>query len=184
MRRTITTALLATAVLSIGATARAGKFWDSCKLTFHRNVAWPQPFTQPDQMSVMAPFCAMIDKGWRLQNTLGPQHFEVDNQSLNQAGLLKVQWILTHAQPSRRAIFVERGATPEQTVTRMAAVQNAAQGSATAGAEVLVYESSLPAPTRGGNYTRDINTRFQSGLPAPVLPSSSGGGSGGSQSTQ
>ena len=53
----------------------------------------------------------MINNGWRVQNTLGDDHFDADTGLLNEAGELKVREILAASPPEHRTVFVLQCAT-------------------------------------------------------------------------
>ena len=180
----VTAALLATA-----ATAQADwlhRSYYSMRRDFHRNNAWPEPFIWPDQQAVCAPFAVMVQNGWRLQNTLGPHHFREGTSELTDAGQLKVTWILTEAPAPYRTIFVERGATPQATASRIRTVQTAA-ARIVPDAAAVVMETNIPARGAPADQIDATTRQWLNSVPAPRLPSTSGGGSssssGGSSSS-
>ena len=85
------------------------------KRGYHRNVAWPWPYSCPDRIAVREPFRIMVDNGWRRQNLLGPHHFKTETNELTTAGELRIHWIMTQAPPERRQIFVERADNSDTT---------------------------------------------------------------------
>ena len=91
-------------------------------IDYARNVAWPQPFRGADANSVIAPFDVMRDNGWRENNTLGTGLFSTQ-QALNEAGAIKVQWIVTQAPQNQRIVYVKAGNTEQETNARVESVQ-------------------------------------------------------------
>jgi hypothetical protein len=153
------------------------KFWHRVHVDFHRNNAWPEPFLSADRAAVREPFCIMADNGWKMQNTVGTFLFD-DNQQLNRAGELQVKWIVTQAPHHRRAVFVLKGETPEQTEARVASV-NAAVAKFAGGAIPPVMVTDTEPSGWSGSYVDAMAQSFQRTIPAPRLPSGEGGGGGG-----
>ncbi len=110
---------------------------------FARNNHWPEPFIYQDRDAVVRPFGVMIAKGWQVQNTLSAYHFQPDNSRLADAGVHKLQQVLADPVAQRRMIFVQLGATPEQTMARVAAVRAAAAAILPSGGDVAIYPSGI-----------------------------------------
>ncbi len=173
--------LLATLAFSIVAvsfqSAKAVWIEDSyrnIKRGYHRNVAWPWPYTCPDRNAVREPFSIMIDNGWRRQNLLGPHHFKAETNELTTAGELRVHWIMTQAPPERRRIFVERANTPETTAQRIeTARMYAAQVAANADPQVM--DTHLVSEGRPASVVDATNVRFYESMRPPVLPAATAG---------
>jgi hypothetical protein len=141
-----------------------------------RRQAWPRPFVGPDQESVCAPFDVMVCNGWRRQNTLADYHFDQNGQ-LNEAGRLKVQWIVLEAPEQHRAVFVYRGVSAQETGTRLAGVAQYVNG--LVGPNVTmppVLETGVPAPSSRGDYAVIVDTKFIKSIPDPKLPALQGSG--------
>jgi hypothetical protein len=156
-------------------------FWHRTHVDWHRNNAWPEPFLSADRAAVREPFCIMTDNGWKMQNTVGTFLF-TDNQELNKAGELHVKWIVTQAPLHRRAVFVLRGDTKEQTDARIASV-NAAVAKYAGGAVPPVIPTDTEPTGWSASYVDAIATQLHSTIPAPRLGAMDmGGGSGGSSS--
>lgn len=145
-------------------------FWHRVNVDWHRNNAWPKPFSGTDREAYFAPLRVQNDNGWRLQNTLVHQLFDAETQSLNQAGEMKVHWIVTQAPMHRRTVYVLRGSNSEATAVRVDSVQQAIANMVPSGPlpEVLLTDV---AP-RGGSaaYYDRVNRGLESSTPAPVLP--------------
>jgi hypothetical protein len=168
-RSTIVAGLLVT-----GAVAEVKADWlsvwgDAMRRDYRRNTCWPQPFIRPDREAVKQPIWCMIDNGWRRQNLLGDHYFTEDSVALNEAGVLKVRWIMTQAPTMRRTIFVERGMDAEQTAARVDAVQQAATKLAP-GELPEVIETGLAAYGWPADYIESVDQKFRATAPAPRIP--------------
>jgi hypothetical protein len=139
---------------------------------YHRNKAWPEPFLMPDRAAVNIPFAMMVANGWRRQNLLSDYHFNEDTQQLNQAGEMKLRYILTQQMPSRRTVFVQRGLTPDVTASRMAMVEREAARITPAGASGGVVESDLANDGWPADEIDTVSRRFIQTQPDPRLPDS------------
>ncbi len=140
------------------------------KTGYHRNMCWPKPFIYPDRQRAMAPFAVMTNNGWRRQNLLGKHHFRPDGSSLNVAGQLKVQWVLTQAPVHRRSIYVVRDMDSEISLNRLATVRKYAAQLLPADVEADVRDTHLIAEGRPAALVDAINVRFAESMPPPVLP--------------
>ena len=157
---------------------RWDSFWHRVHTDFHRNNSWPEPFLSADRAAQREPFCIQADNGWKMQNTVGTFLFD-EHQKLNKAGELQVKWIVTQAPLHRRAVFVLKGDTAEQTETRVASVNEAVAKYAGGAIPPVMVTDTEP---RGwpGSYIDAMAQQYQSSIPAPRLGSASGGGGGGS----
>ncbi len=153
-------------------------FWARCELDYLRNTHWPEPFIYPDRDAVRAPFTTMAAKGWQRQNTLGDYHFDPNTHQLNSAGQMRIRWIATQAPHDRRAVLVYRGANPEITAMRIDSVQRHMVSIVPQGELPAVFDTTTPPAERAGEYIDQIQTRFTSGIPNPVLPPFQAAGSG------
>jgi hypothetical protein len=156
------------------------EFWERVGVDFHRNNCYPEPFVHADREAVRAPFIAMINNGWRRQNTLGDQHFDGETQKLNGAGLLRLREILTENPEQFRTVFVQRTAYQETTGVRIQSVQATAGQLAPQFGSLVVYQTGTPPVLSPADYTDDIMRKVQSSIPAPRLAPQvgTGGGSG------
>ncbi|MCA9120495.1 MAG: hypothetical protein H6822_14310 [Planctomycetaceae bacterium] len=181
MRRTILALSFVAAVVN-ASVAQAGwdEFWARVHLDFHRMNCWPEPFLHADKDLVRQPMLAMTDSGWRMQNTLSDHLFDVETHSLTQAGALKVRWIVTQAPPHRRTVFVLRGATPDATLSRVEAVQEAITQLVPQGARPEVLLTDVIPVGGSGDYFDAVDRALKDSIPPPRLPEASGPtGSGG-----
>lgn len=151
------------------------QFWHRCKLDFHRNNSWPEPFLSADRQAARTPFGLMTDNGWKMHNTIGSFLFDPQTQRVNQAGELLVKWIVTQAPTPRRAVFVLQGDTPEATAARVESVQ----------AAVARYSGGTPCPVLLTNtepagwsaaYIDTIAQQYHATIQPPRLPPPQGGG--------
>jgi hypothetical protein len=164
-------------VLSATAVQADGSDFPQCIVRdFERRQTWPRPFIYPDQESIYAPFDVQVCNGWRRQNTLAEYHFDQNGQ-LNEAGRLKVQWILNEAPQQHRAVFVYRGQSPQETAFRLNGVVQYASTLLGPGAMVPpVMETGTPAPSAPADRIDAIGRRFMKTMPEPKLPSDQGAG--------
>ena len=151
-----------------------GDFWQRTSVDFHRNNCWPQPFQSQDRELVRSPLIAMTAAGWRQNNTLSDHFFGTDDQAINQAGELKIRWIVTQAPAHRRTVFVLRGSTAESTAARVAAVQRKVEKYAPAGQQPDVVVTDVVPPGASGDYFDQVDRQFKQSIPAPRLPSMEG----------
>ncbi len=142
---------------------------------------WPEPWICPDRQSVRAPMAVMAANGWRRQNMLTDLHFTENNQ-LTEAGELLVRWILYEAPQTRRAIYVHRGTTAEDTAVRMAAVAMTAQKAAPGQPIPPILETSISDAGWPAREVEIISRRFDATTPDPRLPKDAGGGASGGSS--
>lgn len=158
--------------VGISASAQAGwaQFWERFHSDFHRNNCWPQPFQATDRELTRAPFVAMTAAGWRLHNTLSDHFFNVDDQGMNQAGELKLRWIVTQAPANRRTVFVLRGSSPDATAARVASVQQAIDRFALEGSRPEVLITDVIPPGASGDYFDQVDRQLKQSIPAPRLP--------------
>jgi hypothetical protein len=161
-------------------------FWHRAHVDWHRNNAWPEPFVSADRAAQRAPFCMMVDNGWKMQNTVGTFLYDPNTNEVNQAGELLVKWIVQQAPPHRRAVFVLKGDSPEATQVRLESVQAAVAKYACNGEIAPVILTHTEPPGWPAQYVDQMTQSFQATMPAPRLPAAadgggeSGGGGGGS----
>jgi len=157
--------------------ARWDCFWHRVHVDWHRNNAWPEPFTSVDRQAASAPIALMVDRGWQLQNTIPDELFDLETHELTRAGEMKVQWILTQMPARRRTVFVMRGSTPEITDTRVKSVEKAAAGVPGGTATMISVTDIVP---RGGSasYFERVNVSYESSTPPPRLPEMANGTEG------
>lgn len=171
MQRTML--ILAIAITLAGASvSEAGwmEFWQRVHLDWHRNNCWPEPFLHADRELVRTPLIAMTDRGWQVQNTLSDHLFDLEDQSLTQAGALRLRWIATQAPPHRRSVFVLRGPTPEATLARVDAVQEFISRLLPDGQRPDVLLTDRIPVGGSGEYFDAVNSQLQESIPPPRLP--------------
>jgi hypothetical protein len=163
---------IAVVCLATSPVAKAGwgEFWHRTSIDFHRNNCWPQPFQAQDRELTRSPLIAMTAAGWRQNNTLSDHFFIADDQSINQAGEIKIRWIVTQAPPHRRTVYVLRGATPESTAARVEAVQRKVEKYSLAGQQPDVVVTDIIPPGASGDYFDQVDRQFKQSIPAPRLP--------------
>lgn len=177
-RMTLVIASLCIGSMSHVAHAGWAEFWHRTGIDFHRNNCWPEPFQSQDRELVRAPLIAMTAAGWRQNNTLSDHFFSVDDQSVNQAGEIKIRWIVTQAPLHRRTVFVLRAPTPDLTAARVAAVQSKVDKFSTPGHRPEVVVTDIIPPGASGDYFDQVDRQFKQSIPAPRLPAMEGGTGG------
>jgi hypothetical protein len=168
------TLMLAGISLTEQAQAQFG-FWRRAKTDKERNKHWPQPFQTWDRHAQRSPWVVMIDKGWRLENTVGGYHFNAETQQLTTAGLHKVRWIVTETPLQRRTLFVQRGDDDEKTATRIDAVQRAVAYFVAEGPLPEVVATDNAPPGSPADVIDRIYRGRDASQPAPVLPAGGDG---------
>lgn len=117
------------ALISFGTAAEVSADWFS---DFFQGVAqdtktrnyWPDQYLDAERATVCAPFCRMVNNGWRRQNMLGEYHFKPGTSELNEAGRKKVRWITFTCPRIHRMVYVRVADTAEETRARCEAVAN------------------------------------------------------------
>lgn len=175
MRRT-TLALVFVATIVTASVTRADwtAFWERVHLDWHRVNSWPEPFRHADRDLIRQPLLAMTDNGWRMQNTISDHLFDVESNHLTQAGALKVRWIVTQAPPHRRTVFVLRGATPDATLARVDAVQEAITKLVPQGDRPEVLLTDVIPVGGSGDYFDSVDRQLKDSIPPPRLPQAAG----------
>ena len=178
MRSTWMLLFVMVAMGSLAPLARGGDFWSRFKTDYHRNNYWPQPFIAADRAAARDPFTIQTTNGWRLQNTVGDCYFEPDTQELSLAGQMKVKWIVTQTPTSRRTVFVLANENQESTLIRVDSVQRAISRYVPRGdlPEVLLTDRDLNGAS--GEYYETVDRAMKSTVPAPRLPTKTGGSGG------
>ncbi len=164
-----------TAVLAVSASAQKPGPIASVGKDSARNNCWPDPFVCPDRAAVRAPFVLMVQNGWRRQNLLAEHHFVDGQTELNEAGRIKVRWIVTEAPLQHRTIYVRRGDSLEVTAGRVASVQQWTSQVAP-GQFAMIEETSISAVGWPGERVDALERKFQSSTPDPKLPEAQSGG--------
>ena len=145
-------------------------------MTYHRNVAWPDPFAEADAMQTIAPFEQMKRNGWQSHNTIGSMLFIDGGTELSPSGHQRVGWIATQSPTARRQIFVAAGATEQSTDGRIASVNRAIANLRDGGPSPGVYVTHARTQTSSGALVTKINRDRFANMPPPVLPAASQGG--------
>lgn len=179
---------LALCVCSLCTRAKGEEFYHYVyrvmKRDFHRNNLWPDTFTGLDRRAVAAPCDIMVNNGYRMQNTLGPYHFDEGTNELNEAGRLKIASILTEEPEQYRTLFVERDAAAEITSARIASVKDAAAKLALDGPSPEVLAVAVPARGTPADQLNGVFTRWSASMPNPQLPKATIGASSTSGSSK
>ncbi len=154
------------------------EFWHSVARDTKRQHCWPRPFVCPDRHDVRAPLALMVHNGWRSQNTLGDHYFVSTTGELNEAGKLKVKWILTEAPAQRHIVYVYRTDDKKLTAARIDHAKLVAATFARDGQTAPVLETDVPPWGWPASTVDMIGRKFESSAPDPRLPKASGEDSG------
>ena len=161
------------------ASADWDSFWHGLHVGYHRNNAWPSPFTEADAHQVVAPFEVMKANGWRIHNTIGHELFRAGDGALLASGNRRLEWIATQAPEGHRDVFILRGRTPEETEARVAAVRQSLTNLQLQGQQPAVWVTETAPTTASGAWATQINRTWLQELPPPRLPGSSSSGTQG-----
>lgn len=144
-------------------------FFSSIARDVKRRQCWPEPFTHPDRVAARAPYVTMVSNGWRRQNMLGEYHFESGTGQLNEAGKVRVRWILTAGPEQYRSIYVHRAETDQETSARIASVMRLA---ATISPKDLppVIPTSISDQGWPADSVDAIGRKWRATMPPPRLP--------------
>lgn len=155
-------------------------FFEQFHWDYFRNKRWPEPFRQMDTISVMNFFEVQRNNGWTLHNTLGAAMYDPATNTLTDSGISHVRWIVNRAPQNRRVVFVLEGDTQEITAKRVESAQIAISRFVPTGPLPKIYITDVDAPGSSGAYQTAIVRAMTDSVPAPRLPSGSGGaGAGG-----
>ncbi|MEM9353882.1 MAG: hypothetical protein AAGA92_12780 [Planctomycetota bacterium] len=146
----------------------------NCRFHYDENVIWPYQFVPSSKNSVIQFNAVQANAGWRRQNILGAYHFDPADNSLTQAGSLKLKWILTQAPEHRRTVLVERGRNLDQTNDRLASVRDIAGGIQVDGGPMQLRDTHLLVDGHPATYVDATFVGLQNNRPPPVLPSAGG----------
>jgi hypothetical protein len=156
-----------------------GEFLRSIPRDTKRRNCWPKPFACPDRQYVRMPFALEVANGWRRQNMLGTHDFEGKEGLLNEAGKLKMQWILFEEPAQHRAIYVHIGQTDEETKARLKSVHAYAAHLLPQGNLPMITTTTISDEGSPADRVDLIGRKYQAATPAPVLPPMGQNGSGG-----
>jgi hypothetical protein len=155
----------------------AGDFVGSVVRDVKRRQCWPEPFVTYDAATARTPFAAMVSNGWRRQNMLGDNYFDLSTGELNEAGSLKLRWILLESPPQHRSVYVHVAGTEGETASRIAAVQQEMNKIAPQAAIVPVLPTTIPDDGWPADRVELITRAYLKNMPAPQLPASGISGS-------
>jgi hypothetical protein len=170
MRRSLTA--LTISALSLGMVGCAD-MRHQAGIDYARNVAWPHPFRGADSQSVIAPFEVMRDNGWRENNTIGSGLFSPQN-ALSDAGMIKVQWIVTQAPQNQRIVYVKTGSSDQETTARVESVQLAVSQLIPSGPLPQILVTEIEPATSSGAYQTLVHRALIKTTPTPRLGKFSG----------
>jgi hypothetical protein len=144
--------------------------------TAKRNEAWPKPFNCASRQLYFRMWENMIDQGFEEQCVLSAVHFDAETNELNRHGRHTVAGIMQNMPTARKHVFINQDVDRQLNDARMASVKetiNTFYG--TMGPAQVSFSTKLPSSIRGPQAER-IQNQFISGMPAPIIPISSGEG--------
>lgn len=156
------------------AAADWNSFWHGVRVDYHRNNAWPHPFSEMAAAQTRMPFAVQKENGWRLHNTLSHELFRGGDGVLTVAGQQQLIHIATQNPPEHRVIYVVRGATPRETDARVDAVRSSLSRINLQGAMPEVFVTDRVPATGSGAMASAVNRARMQALPPPQLPRSEG----------
>jgi hypothetical protein len=154
--------------------------WDAWKVEAAkveaRNDAWPKPFACHDRMAYFAVWDPMISQGYANHCILGADHFQSENNHLNQAGKMKVASIMQNLPADRRQLWIVRDQNSSISQGRLDSVNEVVQTfyGQSAPNTLIAFTDRQPA-TISGIQADTISKRQLEGLPAPIIPIMSAG---------
>lgn len=170
MRRFVCSTVFVVACFAAIDVAPGQDFWHRAHLDAMRMNCWPEPFSHRDRELVRSPLFAMTSRGWQLQNTLSDHFFRAEDQSLTQAGQIKLRWMLTQVPAHRRAVYVLRAADSQVTSDRLDSVRYAVEAMTTEGTRPDVLVSDMAPAGGSGDYFDQVDRQLKASVPAPRLP--------------
>lgn len=175
------TILMFVLVATFSATASAdfGNWLHRQKMTYFRNSAWPDPFTEADALQTVAPFEIMKRNGWRVHNTIGHNLFRSGDGALLASGQNRVRWIATQCPEAHREIHVLEGRSAEETANRIASVREAIKALDRDGSQPRVFVTTIEPSTTPGAIATKINRDRIEQMAAPKLPTTTASGAAG-----
>ena len=150
-------------------------FTQSFHYDYYRNARWPTPFRAMDTSAVLSYFEVQRNNGWKLHNTLGTAMFDSTTHLLTDSGRAHLRWIVTNAPQDRRVLFVLQGLTQQETAQRIESTQLAVSEMVPVGPLPKIYLTDTDAPGSSGVYQTAVVRAMTNSVPAPRLPSGSGG---------
>lgn len=166
--------LLAAAAASPAA-ADWNSFWHGVHVDYHRNNAWPHPFSEMAAAQTRAPFAVQKMNGWRLHNTISHELFRGGDGVLTVAGQQQLAQIVHQVPPEHREIIVVCGATPAETEARVNSVREALSRMQMEGAAPEIYVTHRVPATGSGELATAVNRAWLKSLPSPKLPAAQSG---------
>jgi hypothetical protein len=160
---------LSLTMFAVAVPASAGELLHSFCISAKRVNCWPEPFYRADRASVGAPLQMMVAKGWKLQTTVDEVHFESGSAELNQAGRMKVMWIVSSAPEQHRTVYVHRMTNPQATAQRVDSVQQYVVKLLPKGQLPQVLETDNAVRKHRAEYIDDVYRRFRDSTPQPRL---------------
>jgi hypothetical protein len=110
----------------------------------------------------------MRDNGWRENNTIGSSLFSSKNE-LSEAGLIKVEWIVTQAPQNQRVVYVKTGRSQQETNARVESTQYAVSLLIPVGPLPQILVTDIEPATSSGAYQTLVHRALIRTTPTPRL---------------
>ncbi len=145
--------------------------------TYYSQHYWPLPYVCQDREAVANFMDTQTTLGWQEETTLYDRHFEPNTHQLTRSGELHLEYILHVVPTERRSVFIQSTYDPALDGMRtesVTAFMSRLPGSVN---EVSVATRDCQQVGRPASEVQQINTMYNSSIPAPRLASASAGGS-------
>lgn len=148
-------------------------FFHSIKVDAVRNACWPDAFVPADRTNARLPFVIMVHNGWKRQNLIADHYFAEDGKTLTDAGKRQVQWIVTQAPLSHRAIYVKEGEDATITEARVKAVGEVASKYLGPEQKPDIRVTNISPPGWPAELVDTVERAYLKTMPDPRLPARS-----------
>lgn len=135
---------------------------------YHSVKNWPHPYDCVDRNAVRGTLETMTNRGWVDVATLHPHHFDPQSQSLNAAGIAKVNYVLTGVPLQHRALYIS-DANRQMTQARVANVRAALVDIAGNADAMAVMPRTADNPARPAIEVERVNRARLEGMLPPVI---------------
>lgn len=146
---------------------------------FHTAHYWPYPYDTQDLAYLRQVSATQVANGWQTETTLYAYHFDAENNTLNQAGLLHLKWIIQIAPVQRRHVWIQKSDDETVNAVRLASVKLAATKFACDGDVPPIDFMCAPTDGRPTNEINNLRGLEFGSMPKPRITGSSGSGSAG-----
>jgi hypothetical protein len=143
---------------------------------FARNQAWPKPFDCADRQLYFSIWETMFESGYRWNCIFTANHFNVDTNTLNEAGRSKLAGIFKNNPIGQKVALVQNEGNSGVVDARLENLRSTIDkwyGSNSF--EQIALSSEFPTMFNGGR-VHELNRKSLDETPPPVIPVASGSG--------